>query len=152
MSSALVKTAPLVRPPLVHRRGRVSAGGTGVPAELVAAVDKAFDGLGERPFAAPDAYRLAELGLGTRQLGAAVRAGLVVQLADNVILRAGAPRQAAEVLARLPHPFTVSEARRALDTSRRVAVPLLELLDSTGVTRHLADDRRVVAEGGPVPG
>jgi len=142
----------LVRPPLVHRRGRVSAGGTGVPGELVAAVDKAFDGLGERPFAAPDAYRLAELGLGTRQLGAAVRAGLVVQLADNVILRAGAPRQAAEVLARLPHPFTVSEARRALDTSRRVAVPLLELLDRTGVTRHLPDDRRVVTAAEPAPG
>jgi selenocysteine-specific elongation factor len=135
----------LVRPPLVHRRGRVSAGATDVPDEVVAAVGRAFDGLGDRPFAAPDAHRLTELGLGPRQLGAAVRAGLVVRLADTVILRAGAPGQAARVLARLPHPFTVSEARQALDTSRRVAVPLLELLDSTGVTRHLADDRRVVA-------
>ena len=94
---------------------------------------------------------MIELGLGTRQLGAAVRAGLVVQLADNVILRADAPRQAAQVLARLPHPFTVSEARQALDTSRRVAVPLLELFDSTGITRHTADDRRVVAAQ-PPPG
>jgi selenocysteine-specific elongation factor len=118
-----------------------------VPAELVTAVDRAFDGLGDRPFAAPDAYRLNELGLGARQLGAAVRAGLVVQLADNVILRADAPRRAARVLAGLPGPFTVSEARRALDTSRRVAVPLLELFDSTGVTRHLPDDRRVVEPG-----
>jgi selenocysteine-specific elongation factor len=142
----------LVRPPLVHRRGRISAGTTDLPGELVAAVDKAFDGLGDRPFVAPDANRLAELGLGARQLGAAVRAGLVVQLADNVILRAGAPQQAAEVLAGLPHPFTVSEARRALDTSRRVAVPLLELFDGTGVTRQLADDRRVVAGVPPAPG
>ncbi|GAA3928334.1 selenocysteine-specific translation elongation factor [Actinoplanes auranticolor] len=137
----------LVRPPLVTRRGRVSTGGSDVPAELVTAVDRAFDGLGDRPFAAPDAYRLSELGLGARQLGAAVRAGLVVQLAGNVILRADAPRRAAQVLAGLPGPFTVSEARRALDTSRRVAVPLLELFDSTGVTRHLPDDRRVVEPG-----
>ncbi|GAA3348445.1 selenocysteine-specific translation elongation factor [Amorphoplanes nipponensis] len=141
----------LVRPPLVARGGRVSTAGAGVPAELVAAVDRAFDGLGDRPFVAPEAYRLAELGLGARQLGAAVRAGLVVQLADNVVLRADAPRRAAQVLARLPHPFTVSEARQALDTSRRVAVPLLELFDSTGVTRHTADDRRVVAAAEVAP-
>jgi selenocysteine-specific elongation factor len=142
----------LVRPPLVARRGRVSAGGTDVPAELVATVDRAFAGLGDRPFVAPDAYRLIELGLGARQLGAAVRAGLVVQLADNVILRADAPRQAAQLLARLPRPFTVSEARLALDTSRRVAVPLLELLDRTGITRRTADDRRVVAAAQTPPG
>jgi selenocysteine-specific elongation factor len=139
----------LVRPPLTTRGGRVSAGGAGVPAELVTAVERAFDGLGDRPFTAPEAHRLTELGLGTRQLGAAVRAGLVVRLADNVILRADAPRRAAVVLARLPHPFTVSEARQALDTSRRVAVPLLELFDSTGITRHTADDRRVVAARTP---
>lgn len=139
----------LVRPPLITRRGRVSDGSSAAPAELVAVVERAFGGLADRPFAAPEAYRLAEAGLGARQVGAAVRAGLVVRLAENVILRAGAPRQAALVLAGLPHPFTVSEARQALDTSRRVAVPLLELLDTTGVTRHLPDDRRVMAPAPP---
>jgi selenocysteine-specific elongation factor len=48
------------------------------------------------------------------------------------------------VLAELPSPFTVSEARRALDTTRRVAVPLLEELDRTGRTRQLPDTRREV--------
>jgi selenocysteine-specific elongation factor len=38
----------------------------------------------------------------------------------------------------------LSTARQALDTSRRVAVPLLELLDQKGVTRRLPDDTRVV--------
>jgi selenocysteine-specific elongation factor len=136
----------LVEAPLVARGGRISAGVVAVPKELILAVDRAFEGLADRPFAAPEAHRLVELGLGARQLGAAVRAGLVVQLAENVIVRAGVAQRAAEVLARLPDPFTVSEARRALDTSRRVAVPLLELLDRTGVTRHLPDDRRVVGE------
>jgi selenocysteine-specific elongation factor len=132
----------LVRPPLQVRGGRVSAGGPSVPDDLVAAVKRAFDGLG--PFTAPEAHRLAELGLGTRQLGAAVRAGLVVQVAPGVVLAAGVPERAAGVLAGVPQPFTLSEARRALDTSRRVAVPLLELLDRTGATRRLPDDRRTV--------
>jgi selenocysteine-specific elongation factor len=138
----------LVQRPLTVRGGRVSAGAPAVPEQLVAAVDRAFAGLADRPFTAPEADRLAELGLGARQLGAAVRAGLVVQLAPQVLLRPGVPQRAREVLARLPQPFTLSEARRALDTSRRVAVPLLELLDRTGVTRRLPDDRRIVADPG----
>jgi selenocysteine-specific elongation factor len=132
----------LVSAPLTLRGGRISAGAATVPSELRAAVDRAFDGLGS--FAAPEGHRLAELGLGVRQLGAAVRAGLVVQLAGNVILRAGAPQRAVQTLAGLPQPFTLSEARRALDTSRRVAVPLLEHLDRAGVTHRLPDDRRTV--------
>jgi selenocysteine-specific elongation factor len=135
----------LVRPPLGLHGGRISAGATAVPGELVAAIDRAFATLADRPFAAPDAYRLAELGLGARQLGAAVRAGLVVRLAENVILRAGTPQRAIATLAGLPQPFTLSEARRALDTSRRVIVPLLEHLDGAGLTRRLPDDRRTVA-------
>ena len=135
----------LVQPPLTVRGGRVSTGAPGLPAALLAGLDMAFADLAGRPFAAPEAYRLAELGLGTRQVGAAVRAGLVIQLAENVILRADAPERAIAVLAGLQQPFTVSEARKALDTSRRVAVPLLELLDRRGLTRHLPDDRRTVA-------
>jgi selenocysteine-specific elongation factor len=133
-----------VRPPLTARGGRVQAAGSGVPDDLAAAVDRAFAGLADRPFAAPEANRLAELGLGARQVGAAVRAGLLVKLADNVVLAADAPARAARVLAGLPQPFTLSEARQALDTSRRVAVPLLELLDRSGLTRRLPDDRRTV--------
>ncbi|MBG0565870.1 selenocysteine-specific translation elongation factor [Actinoplanes aureus] len=135
----------LVRPPLRLSGGRVGTGQPGVPRELVAAVAKAFDP--DRPFAAPEANRLAELGLGARQIGAAVRAGLVVRIADNVLLPPGAPDRAAGVLARLPQPFTLSDARRALDTTRRVAVPLLELLDRTGVTERLPDDRRISRPG-----
>jgi len=139
----------LVRPPLALHGGRISAGAPAVPRELRTAVDRAFDPLADRPFAAPEAYRLAELGLGARQLGAAARAGLVVRLAENVVVRAGAPQRAMATLAGLPQPFTLSEARRALDTSRRVIVPLLEHLDSAGLTRRLPDDRRTVAAAPP---
>jgi selenocysteine-specific elongation factor len=137
---ARVLVEALVRPPLTVRGGRVCSINDDVPGELVAAVQRAFDGLG--PFAAPEAYDLAALGLGTRQLAAAVRSGLIVQLAPQVVVRADAPTAAVRVLADLPQPFTLSEARRALATTRRVAVPLLELLDGRGLTTRLPDDRR----------
>jgi selenocysteine-specific elongation factor len=143
---ALVRA--LVKPPLTAHGGRVRKGGPpGVPAELTAAVDRAFDG--RAPFAAPEAYDLNDLGLGPRQQAAAVRAGILIQLAPNVVLRADAPERAARELARIPQPFTLSEARQALGTTRRVAVPLLELLDRRGLTRRLGDERRTTDPPGP---
>ena len=44
-----------------------------------------------------------------------------------------------------PAPFTTSQARSALGTSRRVIVPLLEYFDSTGVTLRQEDTRQMVA-------
>ncbi|MFF5077094.1 selenocysteine-specific translation elongation factor [Actinoplanes sp. NPDC000266] len=133
----------LVVPPVVIRNGRVVAGPAGAPDELVTLVGKAFDGLGA--FAAPEAHDLAALGLGARQIAAAERTGLLLRLTPQVVLRAGAVEEAVRVLAGLPQPFTLSEARQALGTTRRVAVPLLELLDRKGHTRREADDRRTVA-------
>ena len=43
---------------------------------------------------------------------------------------------------RVAAPFTVARARRAPDTTRRVAIPLLEYLDRAAVTERLADDTR----------
>jgi seryl-tRNA(Sec) selenium transferase len=46
----------------------------------------------------------------------------------------------------LPQPFTAAEARQALQSSRRVVIPLLEWLDREGITRRLPDDRRIMRE------
>jgi selenocysteine-specific elongation factor len=40
-------------------------------------------------------------------------------------------------------PFAVTEAKEALGTTRRTAIPLLEHLDRTGVTVRLGDLRRL---------
>jgi selenocysteine-specific elongation factor len=72
------------------------------------------------------------------------RAGHVLRLADAVVLLPGADDRAVTVLRGLPQPFTVSEARAALQTTRRVVLPLLAHLDRTGRTTRLADDRRRV--------
>ncbi|RKT55763.1 SelB C-terminal domain-containing protein [Saccharothrix australiensis] len=127
---------------------RVVDGHVPAPPALPAAVDRAVAAveadLARSPFRAPDADRLAELGLRTRELAAAVRVGRLIRVTDGVVLAPDAPQRAARVLAGLPGPFTVGEAKAALGTTRRVAVPLLELLDSLGLTRRLPGDTRVI--------
>jgi selenocysteine-specific elongation factor len=66
----------------------------------------------------------------------------VIRVGDGVVLLPDAPERAVARLAELEQPFTVSEARRALGTSRRVALPLLSHLDAVGRTVRLPDDRR----------
>jgi selenocysteine-specific elongation factor len=63
-------------------------------------------------------------------------------VADGIVLLPGADARAVELLARLPQPFTVSQARQALNTSRRVAVPLLEHLDRKGLTERMDEVHR----------
>jgi selenocysteine-specific elongation factor len=68
----------------------------------------------------------------------------VLRPAPGIVLPAGAAETAATWLAGLPQPFTTSEARVRLGTTRRVVLPLLEHLDRRGLTRRLPDDRRTV--------
>ncbi|MEH0844662.1 SelB C-terminal domain-containing protein, partial [Micromonospora sp. CPCC 205711] len=135
----------LVRPPLTLRAGRVTAtAADALPEPVARAVQRVRAEYADHPFRAPEADRLVTLGLGPREIGAAVRAGALLRLAENVVLLPGAVDDAVRVLAGLPQPFTLSAARQALDTTRRVAVPLLELLDRRGATRRLPDDAREV--------
>jgi selenocysteine-specific elongation factor len=120
--------------------------GPALPPRVAEAVRAVLADLADTPFRAPDAPRLAELGLDARAAAAAERAGLLYRLPGNVILAAGAIGQAARILTRLPQPFTTAEARQALGTTRRVAIPLLEQMDRNGITRRLPDDRRMMRE------
>jgi len=117
-----------------------------LPAPVAKAVQAVLDGLADAPFSAPNADRLQELGLGARAAAAAERAGLLRRLPGNVVLAPDAFDRAARILAGLPQPFTAAEARQALQTSRRVVIPLLEWLDREGITRRLPDDRRIMRE------
>ena len=126
--------------------GRTQAPGPHLPASVASAVQAVLAGLADAPFRAPDAERLRELGIDTRAAAAAERVGLLRRLPGNILLAPDAPERAARILAGLPQPFTTSDARQALGTTRRVAIPLLEWLDRAGVTRRLADDRRILRE------
>lgn len=122
---------------LDRRAGRLLAPGDtggGLPARLHDAARELTEILTRDPFAAPDAETLTALGLAGRDLTVLASAGVVVRLPGDVVLLPDATGRAARVLAGLDQPFTLSAARQALATSRRVAVPLLERLDADRVT------------------
>jgi selenocysteine-specific elongation factor len=132
IAAALAASAGLpVRDGRIHPKEPLSLG----PAED--AVRRLEKRLRADPFAAPLADELTELGLGRRELAAAERNGRVLRLTDQIVLAPSAPAEAVIRLTNLPQPFTASQARIALDASRRVTIPLLELLDNQGVTERL---------------
>ncbi|MFC0583010.1 selenocysteine-specific translation elongation factor [Micrococcoides hystricis] len=100
--------------------------------------------LATEPFAAPEADELAALNLGAKELAAATEQGRLLRLADGIVLLPKAPAMAMRELVQLEQPFTTSAARQALGTTRRVAIPLLEYLDSRGWTRQESPGKRVV--------
>jgi selenocysteine-specific elongation factor len=106
------------------------------------AVSQLVSSLHTEPFAAPDQQRIAALGLGRRELDAAAAAGAILLLPGDIALLPTAPDLAAKRLRELSQPFTLSAARQALGTTRRVAVPLLEHLDRIGVTERVDGDLR----------
>jgi selenocysteine-specific elongation factor len=127
--------------------GTPATAGTGtLPPRIAAAIRTVLEDLAKDPFAAPDAARLRDLGLDAKALAAAARGGLLLRIADTLVLAPGADAAAAAALAALPQPFTTSQARQALNTSRRVAIPLLEYLDRARVTDRLPGDLRRVRE------
>jgi selenocysteine-specific elongation factor len=113
-----------------------------LPPAIAAAVQTVLDDLARDPFAAPDAERLRALGLDAKSLAAAARAGLLLRVADLIALAPDAADQATATLAELDQPFSTSQARQALGTSRRVAIPLLEYLDRARITERLPGDLR----------
>ncbi|MCW2700611.1 MAG: selB [Blastococcus sp.] len=132
----------VVHPPLVLREGRVVDGSGDLPPAVQRAVDVIRARLATDPFAAPEAGDLTSAGLGVRELAAAVRSEQLVRIADGIYLAPGIAEEARARLAGIPQPFSLSQARQAWGTSRRVAVPLAEWLDARGVTARLPDNTR----------
>lgn len=132
--AALEQQSGYVRLPRAHADlGHAEAGVAKLEARLL-----------ESPFLAPLVGDLVALGLGARELAAAERAQRVLRLQGGVVLLPSAPALAIGILAQLPQPFTTSQARQALDTSRRVAIPLLEHLDGRGLTRRIDGEHREI--------
>ncbi len=142
--------AALARPPFRISCGAVQIGspptapGRQLSEAVLAAIRVLRADLAAAPFASPDAGRMRKLGLDPRSIAAAVHAGELLRISDQVVLAPGADIAAAAILAALEQPFTAAQARQALGTTRRTAIPLLEYLDSAGLTQRLADDRRLV--------
>lgn len=129
------------------RDGRV--GLPGRAAVLASGPEAALGRIEERlrrsPFTAPEQHELDAAGLGPRELAAAEGNGRILRLPGDVVLLPNAPALAMRQLAALPQPFTTSDARKALDSTRRIVIPLLEHLDRRGWTRRLDGSHREVA-------
>ncbi len=72
--------------------------------------------------------------------------GEAVAVGDELVLSADAIDRAAALIRKhvAAHgPASASDLRQALGTTRRVMMPLLELLDRRGVTRRVGDLRDV---------
>jgi selenocysteine-specific elongation factor len=140
LADALVET--LVRAGQIARDGRavrLPAHRGGVDGEevqravaLVAAAEPTPPTIGE----------LRERGVGREALDAAIRAGALVRVGPDLVLtRALVDRAIDAVREAGAEGITVSAIRERLGTSRKYAVPLLEHLDRTGVTRRSGDLR-----------
>jgi selenocysteine-specific elongation factor len=102
----------------------------------------------EKPLDPPARNRVAPDADHQQVVGYLIENGDVVDLGANVLLSGEAFASARERVIRFiasNGSGSVSQLREALETSRRVAVPLLERLDRDRVTRRLGD-RRVLVE------
>ncbi|MBB5832121.1 selenocysteine-specific translation elongation factor [Brachybacterium aquaticum] len=137
-----VVTAAGLRQEAGRVRDPQTVAGLGAAEQAVAELEKR---LAAAPFRAPESDDLTALKLGPKEIAAAAAQGRLLRLADGVVLLPTAPALAMRELARLDQPFTTSQARQALDTTRRIVIPLLEHLDSRGWTRRLdAGHREIV--------
>lgn len=110
---------------------------------VAAKIDVLLSRLASHPFRSFGPEDLAELALTEQHIAVAVRLGLLDR-AGEVYLRPEDVQQIPVALAKLPQPFSASQAREALDTTRRIVIPLLEHLDHIGVTRRIDANLRTM--------
>jgi selenocysteine-specific elongation factor len=116
-------------------------------AQVEAALAELEVQLRNAPFRAPEISELDALGINQRIRGIAAEQGRLLRVSRDVYLLPEALELAVTRLASLGENFTVSEARQALDSTRRVVVPLLEFLDGAGRTRRVDATHRTLHRG-----
>ena len=132
------------------RRGTAVARAThrpALPAHLAAAGARVRAELSARPLEPPNRNVLTPTPTDRAALQFLIDTGEAVAVGDELVLLADAvDRAAAGVRAhvRAHGPASAGDLRQALGTTRRIMVPLLELLDRRGVTRRIGDLRSAV--------
>jgi selenocysteine-specific elongation factor len=124
----------------ITRRSRRPA----LPGKLQPVAGKVHEALCKKPFDPPP-RREVEWDLeAQRVLRFFIESGEVIEISsDVVLLRENFERMKTAVADFISKngPATVSELRQALESSRRIMVPLLERLDRDGITRRMGDKR-----------
>jgi selenocysteine-specific elongation factor len=115
-----------------------------LPAELQAVERKIREALSVKPFDPPPRREIETDRQAQQVLRFLTETGELSEIgSDVVLLRENFERMKHEVADFIARngPATVSELRKALESSRRVMVPFLEKLDRDGVTRRMGDKR-----------
>ena len=132
------------------RRGTAVARAThrpALPAHLAAAGARVRAELSARPLEPPNRNVLAPTPTDRAALQFLLDTGEAVAVGDELVMSADAVDRAAAGVrrhVRAHGPSSAGDLRQALGTTRRVMVPLLELLDRRGVTRRIGDLRSAV--------
>ncbi len=120
-----------------------------LPPNLVEAADNIRRLLSEKQFDPPARKQVAPDSASRQALKFLIEQGEVIEVADDVVLSKEAFARMKAFIADFitkNGPATISQLRQALGTSRRVIVPLLELLDRHGFTRRFGDERKLAKE------
>jgi selenocysteine-specific elongation factor len=105
-------------------------------------VRQVTEAISSEPAQPPTIKELVAQGIGRDAIDAAIRAGLVVRVAPDLVFLPELIDRAREIVASASGSgITVSAFREALGTSRKYAVPLLEWFDQRGITRRDGDLR-----------
>ncbi len=129
------------------RRGPTVARSThrpALPAHLAAAGARVRADLSAKPLEPPNRTVLAATPTDRAALQFLIDTGEAVAVGDELVLLADAIDRAAEGVrahVRAHGPASAGDLRQAVGTTRRVMVPLLELLDRRGVTKRIGDLR-----------
>ena len=119
-----------------------------LPPHLKNAAEKIRAALKAKPLDPPSIKEIAPDAAAQQALRFLLQTGEAVELSKEIVLTADAYKQAVGEVRRVLSErgsATTSELRQALSTSRRVIIPLLEYLDTQGITRR-EGDKRVLAK------
>jgi selenocysteine-specific elongation factor len=115
-----------------------------LPAELRPVERKIREALSHKPFDPPPRREIEWEQNAQHVLRFLIESGEVIEVSPHaVLLRETFDRMKARIADLISErgPTTVSELRRALGSSRRIMVPVLEKLDRDGITRRVGDKR-----------
>ncbi len=144
-AAALATGSAPVREPATAPEPDGAAGGAHPASDALLALLAWLD---EHPLEPAPAELVAPVSAG--EVAAAERSGRLVRL-GGLTLPGGTLGAAAARLAALPARFSAGDAARALGTSRRVAIPVLERLDARAVTVRHADGTRTLRSARAAP-
>ncbi len=115
-----------------------------LPPHLRAAGDRLRSTLTEKPFEPPSRKELASDALSRQALRFLCDTGEATEIGDELVISQQSFQRMKTIIARTLRATgsgTASELRQVLGTTRRVIIPLLEVLDREGLTRREGDRR-----------